>query len=73
MLNIAYKFWGCIYWKVILFHLCSHNVGPCERGDLPARDSKTDDGPNQAKDPEGHTDNLDSNRSHSKEKTKNDT
>ncbi|KAF3846121.1 hypothetical protein F7725_003199 [Dissostichus mawsoni] len=44
---------------------CSHNVGSRERGHPPAWDSAAYDGPDQAQDPEGHTHNMDSSRSHS--------
>lgn len=49
-----------------MFHyLRSHNVGSCEGGHFPARDGAAYDDPDQAEDPEGHADNLNSSRSHS--------
>ncbi len=51
-------------------YLCSHNVGSCEGGNFPAWDGATNNHPDEAEDPEGHTHNLNSGRSHSgKDKT----
>lgn len=50
-------------------YLGSHNVGSCEGGHSPVWDHAAYDGPDQAEDPEGHTYNLNSNRSHSGNRT----
>lgn len=62
-INFIMRVFGFVF--LVYHYLSCHNVGSCERGHLPAWDSATYDHPDHAEDPEGHTNNLNSNRSHS--------
>lgn len=48
----------------VFHYLCSHNVGSYEGRHLPAWDGTTNNHPDQAEDPEGHTYNLNALRCH---------